>query len=133
MRVRAALVLVLVLVAACGGGDVSSAPPVPIDGTWAASRQPIGSSLVLVLGTRMGVDTPDTLVVNGSGTYAFEAGASGGLTAYGVYRKADLALQLTYDNGTAVTLSSTVIGPAEIAAKLTYPDRSSLDITFVKQ
>ena len=133
MRVRAALVLVLVLVAACGGGDVSSAPPVPIDGTWAASRQPIGSSLVLVLGTRMGVDTPDTLVVNGSGMYAFEAGASGSLTAYGVYRKADLALQLTYDNGTAVTLSGTVNSPTEIAAKLTYPDRSSLDITFVKQ
>jgi hypothetical protein len=81
----------------------------------------------------MGVDTPGTLAVNGSGTYAFEAGASGSLTAYGAYRKADLALQLTYDNGTAVTLSGTVNSPTEIAAKLTYPDRSSLDITFVKQ
>jgi hypothetical protein len=73
------------------------------------------------------------LVVNGSGTYALEAGASGTLTAYGSYRKADLALQLTYDNGTAVTLSGTVNSPAEIAAKLTYPNRSSLDTTFLKQ
>lgn len=133
MRVRAALVLVLILVAACEGGDVSSAPPVSIDGTWALSGQPIGSSLVLILGTRIGVDTPDTLVVNGSGTYALEAGPSGTLSAYGSYRKTDLALQLTYDNGTAVTFSGTVNSATLITAKLAYPDGSSLDTTFVKQ
>jgi len=75
MGVRAALVLVSVLLAACGAGNDSSTPPaISIDGTWAASHQPTGSGLVLTLGTRIGVDTPDTLVVNGSGTYAIEAG-----------------------------------------------------------
>jgi len=122
----------LVLVAACGGGDVSSAPPVPIDGTWAESQPPVGSSLVLTLGTRIGVDTPDTLIVNGSGTYALEAGRSGTLTAYGSYKKADLALQLTYDSGMTVAFAGSVDSATQIAAKLTYPDGSSLDTAFVK-
>ena len=81
MGVRAALILVSVLLPACGGSDDSSTPPaISIDGTWAASQQPAGSRLVLTLGTRIGVDTPDTLVVNGNGTYAIEAGPSGTLS-----------------------------------------------------
>jgi len=123
------------LLAACGGGNDSSTAPaaIPIDGTWAASQQPVGSSLVLSLDTRIGVDTPDTLVVNGSGTYALEAGPSGTLTAYGSYRKTDLALQLTYDSGTTVTFAGSVNSATQIAAKLTYPNGSSLDTTFLKQ
>jgi len=122
------------LLAACGVGNDSSTPPaVPIDGTWAASQQPVGSSLVLSLDTRIGVDTPDTLVVNGSGTYALEAGPSGTLTAYGSYRKTDLALQLTYDSGTTATFAGSVNSATQIAAKLTYPNGSSLDTTFLKQ
>ncbi len=134
MGVRAALVLVSVLLAACGAGNDSSTPPaISIDGTWAASHQPTGSGLVLTLGTRIGVDTPDTLVVNGSGTYAIEAGRSGTLSAYGSYRKTDLALQLTYDSGTTVTFAGSVNSATQIAAKLVYPNGSSSDTTFVKQ
>lgn len=78
------------------------APPVNVEGTWAADYRLPGSSLVLNLS-----QTDD--VITGNGTYAGEAGPSGTLQIGGSYARPHIRLTLQYDLGLTRTFDGTVL------------------------
>ena len=123
------------LLCGCGGGSASggSPPSVSLDGTWAATEHVVGNSLKLTITTRMGVDTPNSLVVNGVGTYAYEAARSGTLSIYGSYQHSQVSFSLAYDSGDASSFSGTVTDATHISGKLVNKNGLSTDTTFVRQ
>jgi len=126
-----------ILLAACGGGgdggEPAPVPPtIPITGTWTESEPGSGDGMVLALSTQIGVDTPGSLVVVGTGTYAKTASTTGTVSEYGIYTTQGVTFGLTYDDGSIASFDGTVIDSSHIAGTLTRKDGSSSPADFVR-
>lgn len=77
----------------CGGGNESGATPMaPLDGTWNATGQVVGSGIALTL-------AESNSAVSGNGAYRIEASAPGAITITGMHTGSQVDLTLTYSNG----------------------------------
>jgi hypothetical protein len=123
--IRICLLAAAFTLAGCGGGDSNGSPP-PVDGTWTAASQVVGSSLTLKL-------TTQSVAVSGTGTYAIEAGRSGTLTVDGKYQPPQVTLSFVYDYGDSASYTATFSDGNRMSGKLTYQNGTSLDTTFVRQ
>jgi len=109
---------------------------VPIDGTWAMAPTPGGVAFSLDLVSRIGVDTPGTLVVNGTGRHVDQVGPNppvGTMTAYGTYSSPNLHLTLSYDNGASVIFDGTATDPSTMDAKLRFANGSQQAMQLLKR
>jgi len=113
----------LLLLSSCGGGD--SAPPT-VDGNWAAPLIVVGSSTVMSLVSQQST-------VTGTGTYAYEAGASGTFTVSGSYRPPQLSLILQYDNGRTASYSATLTDASHMNGTMAVSGGPAAPFEFVKQ
>jgi hypothetical protein len=111
------------LVCACGGGE---APPAAIDGTWNATAQAAGSSLVINLGTQ-------DAVVSGAGVYVVAGGRPGVLAVAGTYQPPAALLTFKYDSGATALFAATAADGSHLNGKLTYQDGTSVDLRLVRQ
>lgn len=80
----------------------SLAPAADVQGTWAADLNVPGASLVLDL-------TQSQAVVQGTGSYAIEAGRAGTLAASGSYARPTITLIISFDYGHTETYTGTVL------------------------
>lgn len=99
--------------------------PKPIDGTWIANSDGLGSTLTIVLSSK-------SSAVSGSGAYSTGAIRTGVLTVAGTYQPPQAALTLTYDHGETVQLVATVTDNERMKGKLTYKNGSVIAIELVR-
>jgi len=120
---RIIAVACLLLFSSCGGDDSA---PLAVDGKWAAPFAVVGSSTVMTLVSQQSS-------VTGTGTYAYEAGASGTFTVSGNYRPPQVSLVLQYDNGGTASYSATLTDASHMNGTMTVSGGSASPFQFVKQ
>jgi len=111
------------LVCACGGGET---PPPAIDGTWNATAQAVGSSLVINLGTQ-------DSVVSGAGVYVVAGGRPGVLAVAGTYQPPAALLNFNYDSGATALFAATAADGNHLNGKLTHQDGTAVDLRLVRR
>ena len=90
----------------------SLAPASDVRGTWAADFKVPGASLVLDL-------KQSDATVEGSGTYAIEAGRVGTLQVSGTYARPDITLNIAFDYGFTETYVGTVFDSQHMGGTVT--------------
>ena len=113
----------LSLLSGCGGGD--SAPPT-VDGRWVAPIVIVGSSMAMSLASQQST-------VSGTGTYAYEAAASGTFTVSGTYQPPRRSLVLQYDDGRTGSYSATLSDASHMNGTMTISGGSASPQEFIKQ
>ena len=122
MRVPALRAAVLMLLLICP--TVHPAPPT-LGGAWSATADAMGSTLSMQLKCQ-GQD------ISGSGVYTRGALRTGSLVVTGAVRGAVARLVLAYDNGLVARFESSAIEGERMTGRLSYPDGSVIDLTFVR-
>ena len=102
------------------------APAADLQGTWDADFNIPGASLVLDL-------TQADAAVNGSGSYAIEAGRAGTLQAVGSYARPDLTLRITFDYGRTETYAGTVLDARHMSGTVSDSAGHESTLSFTRR
>jgi hypothetical protein len=115
--------LVLALLTSCGGGGDL---PQTLDGTWAATSQPVGSE------TKFTLKEQNSQIV-GAGTYREVAGATGVLAVAGVHSGVAVTLELAYDSGAKATYAALLTDSTHMNGAFTVQGGSTSTLEFARQ
>jgi hypothetical protein len=115
--------LVLALLTSCGGGGDL---PQTLDGTWAATSQPVGSE------TKFTLKEQNSQIV-GAGTYREVAGATGVLAVAGGHSGVAVTLELAYDSGAKATYAALLTDSTHMSGAFTVQGGSTSTLEFARQ
>ena len=104
----------------------SLAPAADVRGTWAADFRVPGASLVLDLTQAGGA-------IDGTGTYAIEAGRAGTLQVSGTYTRPRITLSITFDYGRTETYAGTVLDPQHMSGTITDSAGQVSTLSFTRR
>ena len=104
----------------------SLAPAADVQGTWAADFKVPGASLVLDL-------TQTNGAVEGTGTYAIEAGRAGTLQVLGTYAPPGITLSLTFDYGSTETYAATVLDSQHMSGQISDSTGHVTTLAFTRR
>ena len=102
------------------------APPGDVQGTWAATFNLPGASLVLEI-------TQGGRTIAGGGTYAIEAGRAGTLQISGSYTRPSIAVTIQRDYGLTQIFSGTVLDSRHMTGTIADSTGRSVALTFTRR
>jgi len=112
------------------GADVADAnvlaSRLDLDGTWAATSQPVGSEMRFTL-------KEQNSQILGAGTYREVAGTTGALAVAGVHSGAAVTLELAYDNGTKATYAALLTDSTHMSGAFTVQGAGTSILEFARQ